>query len=267
MYFGNFKDRSKTKKKVVIGTTGFTKKEENLIKKFSQKIPILKAGNMSLGVNLLIYLTEIASKSLGNNFLSKVYEVHHKHKVDYPSGTALMLGRGISDGKNKNFHSLMGKKYLNKKTFPYSNKINFNSIRKSEVIGEHEVRFSSGKEIIKLNHESFDRSLYSEGALTAASWLMTKKSGLIIFSIINSYLSNYIRNIRTGDPNENNENYWMMSYDFKSNKKTDFVPEDVKLRKRKRSRNNLIFVLYINTFLIFIIFNSFLAHFLEIILN
>ena len=90
---------------------------------------------------------------------------------------------------------------------------------------------------------------------------------LIIFSIINSYLSNYIRNIRTGDPNENNENYWMMSYDFKSNKKTDFVPEDVKLRKRKRSRNNLIFVLYINTFLIFIIFNSFLAHILEIIIN
>ena len=119
---------TKLKKRVVIGTTGFTKKEENLIKKFSRKIPILKAGNMSLGVNLLIYLT--------------------------------------------------GKKYLNKKSFPYAKKINFNSIRKNEVIGEHEVRFSSGKEIIKLNHESFDRSLYSEGALTAAAWLMSKKAGL-----------------------------------------------------------------------------------------
>ena len=166
------------KKRVVIGTTGFSKKEENLIKKFSKKIPILKAGNMSLGVNLLMYLTEIASKSLGNNFLSKVYEVHHKHKIDYPSGTALMLGKGIADGKRKNFYNLIGKKYLNKKTFPYSNKINFNSIRKGEVIGEHEVRFSSGKEIIKLNHESFDRALYSEGALAAAAWLMTKKVGL-----------------------------------------------------------------------------------------
>ena len=169
---------TKLKKKVVIGTTGFTKKEESLIKKFSRKIPILKAGNMSLGVNLLIYLTEIASESLGNNFLSKVYEVHHKHKKDYPSGTALMLGKGIADGKNKKFNNLIGKKYLNKKSFPYKNKINFNSIRKNEVIGEHEVRFSSGKEIIKLNHESFDRALYSEGALTAARWLMTKKSGL-----------------------------------------------------------------------------------------
>ena len=169
---------SKLKKKIVIGTTGFTKKEEDLIKKFSKKIAILKAGNMSLGVNLLMYLTEITSKSLGNNFLSKVYEVHHKHKVDYPSGTAIMLGKGIADGKNKNLNNLIGKKYLNKKLFPYSNKINFNSIRKGEVIGEHEVRFSSGKEIIRLNHESFDRALYSEGALTAAKWLMNKKPGL-----------------------------------------------------------------------------------------
>ncbi len=169
---------AKQKKRVVIGTTGFTKKEEILIKNFSRKIPILKAGNMSLGVNVLMYLTEIASRSLGNNFLSKVYEVHHKHKIDYPSGTALMLGKGIANGKNKNFYNLIGKKFLNKKSFPFSKKINFNSIRKGEVIGEHEVRFFSGKEIIKLNHESFDRALYSEGALTAAAWLMSKKVGL-----------------------------------------------------------------------------------------
>ena len=83
---------SKLKKKIVIGTTGFNKKEEDLIKKYSKKIPILKAGNMSLGINLLMYLTEIASASLGNNYLSKVFEVHHKHKKDHPSGTALMLG-------------------------------------------------------------------------------------------------------------------------------------------------------------------------------
>jgi 4-hydroxy-tetrahydrodipicolinate reductase len=169
---------SKLKKKVVIGTTGFSQKEELLIKKFSKNISILKAGNMSLGVNLLMYLIEITSKSLGNSFLSKVYEVHHKHKVDYPSGTALMLGKGIADGRNKKFYNLIGKKYLNKKFFPYSKKINFNSIRKGEIIGEHEVRFSNGKEIIKLNHESFDRALYSEGALTAAVWLMNKKTGL-----------------------------------------------------------------------------------------
>jgi 4-hydroxy-tetrahydrodipicolinate reductase len=166
------------KKKVVIGTTGFNKNQEDLIKKYSKKIPILKAGNMSLGINLLVYLTEITSSSLGKNFLSKVFEVHHKHKKDYPSGTALMIGKGIADGKKKNFLSLFGKKFLNKKTFPYSKKINFNSIRKGEIIGEHEVKFSSGKEIITLNHEAFDRALYSEGALTAAKWLINKKPGL-----------------------------------------------------------------------------------------
>ena len=168
----------KLKKRVVIGTTGFSKKEESLIEKYSKKIPILKAGNMSLGINLLMYLTGIASGSLGKKFLSKIFEVHHKHKKDFPSGTALMLAKGIATGKNKNFHNIIGRKYLNKKTFPYSNKINFNSIRKGKIIGEHEVKFSSGIEIITLNHEAFDRALYSEGALSAARWLMTKKPGL-----------------------------------------------------------------------------------------
>jgi len=169
---------SKLKKRVVIGTTGFTQKEDKIIKKYSKKIPILKAGNMSLGVNLLMYLTEIASKSLDDNYLSKIFEIHHKHKKDYPSGTALMLGKGIADGKNKDLLNLIGKKFLNKKNFPYGKKINFNSIRKGEIIGEHEVKFSSGKEIITLNHEAFDRTLYSDGALTAAKWLMKKKPGL-----------------------------------------------------------------------------------------
>ena len=169
---------TKLKKKVIIGTTGFNTQQENLIKKYSKKIPILKAGNMSLGINLLVYLTEIASNALGKNFLSKIFETHHKYKKDYPSGTALMLGKGIATGKKKRFNSLFGKKFLNEKTFPYSKKINFNSIRKGQIIGEHEVKFSSGKEIVTLNHEAFDRALYSEGALTAAKWIINKKSGL-----------------------------------------------------------------------------------------
>ena len=169
---------SKIKNRVVIGTTGFNKAQEVQIKKYSKKIPILKAGNMSLGINLLMYLTEITSKSLSDNYLSKIFEIHHKHKKDYPSGTALMLGKGIADGKGKNLYNLVGKKFLNKKSFPFGKKINFNSIRKGEIIGVHEVKFSSGKEIISLSHEAFDRALYSDGALTAAKWLMKKKSGL-----------------------------------------------------------------------------------------
>ena len=176
--FEVLKIAAKLKKRVVIGTTGFSKKEENLIKKYSKKIPILRAGNMSLGINLLMYLTEITSKALNDEYLSKIFEVHHKHKKDYPSGTALMLGKGIANGKNKNLYNLIGKKFLNKKSFPYGKKINFNSIRRGEIIGEHEVNFSSGKEIITLNHEAFDRALYSDGALTASKWLIKKKPGL-----------------------------------------------------------------------------------------
>ena len=168
---------SKLKKRVVIGTTGFTTKEENAIKSFSKKIAILKAGNMSLGINLLMYLTEIASRTLKDKYLSKIFEVHHKHKKDHPSGTALMLGKGIADGKNKNLYNLIGKKFLNKKSFPFGKKVNFNSLRKGEIIGEHEIKFSNGKEVITLNHEAFDRSLYSEGALTTAEWL--KKRNLV----------------------------------------------------------------------------------------
>jgi len=89
-----------------------------------------------------------------------------------------MLWKGIAIGKKKDFYKLMGKKYLNKNAFPYSKKINFNSIRKGEIVGNHKVLFSSGKETITLDHGAFDRALYSEGAFTAAEWLMNKKPGL-----------------------------------------------------------------------------------------
>ena len=89
-----------------------------------------------------------------------------------------MLGKGIAMGKKKNFYNLIGKKYLNKKIFLMEIKLISIQTRKGEIIGEHEVKFSSGKEIITLNHEAFDRALYSEGALSAAKWLMKKKPGL-----------------------------------------------------------------------------------------
>ena len=136
---------SKLKKRVVIGTTGFNQKEEALIKKFSKTIPILKAGNMSLGVNLLMYLTEIASKSLNEEYLSKVFEVHHKHKKDYPSGTALMLGKGIADGKNKNLYNLMGKKFLNKKSFPYGKKLILIQLEKVKLLVNMKLHFLVAK--------------------------------------------------------------------------------------------------------------------------
>jgi len=100
---------------------------------------------MSLGVNLLMYLTEIASKSLNDEYLSKVFEAHHRHKKDYPSGTALMLGKGIADGKNKNLYNLMGKKFLNKKSFPYGKKLILTQLEKVKLLENMKLHFQVEK--------------------------------------------------------------------------------------------------------------------------
>jgi nitrate/nitrite transporter NarK len=97
--------------------------------------------------------------------------------------------------------------------------------------------------------------------------MLTTSLLLIVLIIVWIYLSNYIKQIRTGDPDENDRTYWMFSYDFKSKIKKDFVPEETKFVERKRARNSLIMLLYIITFIIFVIFNSFIAHVLEKIVN
>ena len=180
----------KLKKRLIIGTTGFNNEQENYIKKISKKIPILKAGNMSLGVNLLVYITEIVSKHLNANYLSRVLDEHHKYKKIFPSGTAIMLGEAIAKGKSRNFSKLIGKKITsktnvfkmvrNKKSYylPSKNKINFLSTKSGETIGNHSVIMTNKKETINLMHEAHDRSLYSDGAIKAALWLKSKKPGL-----------------------------------------------------------------------------------------
>ena len=165
------------RKKVVIGTTGFSPKQEKYIKNISKFISVLKAGNMSLGINVLIYLVELTSKSLGSKYLIKIVEEHHKHKKDYPSGTALMLGNGAAKGRGESLKKIMGKKTLNKNNLPFGKKINFSSKRKGEIVGNHSVLFSNNMEVINLTHNAYDRSLYSEGALHAAQWLTKKRPG------------------------------------------------------------------------------------------
>ena len=98
----------KLKKKVIIGTTGFTKKDEKIIKNFSKKIAIFKSGNMSLGINLLEYITKILSKKIPNNYQIGISDNHHQAKIDYPSGTALMLANAVAKGKGKNLDKLKG---------------------------------------------------------------------------------------------------------------------------------------------------------------
>jgi 4-hydroxy-tetrahydrodipicolinate reductase len=168
----------KLNKKVIIGTTGFTKKEENLIKDYSKKIAIFKSGNMSLGINLLEYITKILSKKIPNNYQIGILDNHHKAKIDYPSGTALMLANAVAKGKSKNLDKLTGKYFLNKKGDFQNNKVNFFIKRKGKTIGQHSVIYNNKIENIELKHTAFSRELFAEGALNAAIWIREKNKGL-----------------------------------------------------------------------------------------
>jgi 4-hydroxy-tetrahydrodipicolinate reductase len=168
----------KFKKKVVIGTTGFTKKQNNLIKNYSKEIAIFKSGNMSLGINLLEYIVNILSKKIPNDYHIGINDEHHVKKIDYPSGTALMLANAVSKGKNKNLESIKGKVFLNKKGNLQKNKINFFITRKGNTIGKHSVLFNNEIENIELKHTAFSRDLFADGALNAAVWISKKNKGL-----------------------------------------------------------------------------------------
>ncbi len=168
----------KLKKKVVIGTTGFTNKQNGLIKNYSKKIAIFKSGNMSLGINLLEYIVNILSKKIPYDYDVGINDDHHRKKIDYPSGTALMLANAVSKGKNKNPESIKGKIFLNKKGNLQKNKINFFITRKGNTIGKHSVIFSNKIENIELKHTASSRELFADGALKAAIWISKKNKGL-----------------------------------------------------------------------------------------
>ena len=168
----------KLKKKVVIGTTGFTKKDENIIKNCSKKIAIFKSGNMSLGIYLLEYITKILSKKIPNNYRIGISDNHHQAKIDYPSGTALMLANAVAKGKGKNLDELKGNFYLNKKGDLQNKKVNFFITRKGKTVGKHSVIYNNKIENIELKHTAFSRELFADGALNAAKWISKKKRGL-----------------------------------------------------------------------------------------
>jgi 4-hydroxy-tetrahydrodipicolinate reductase len=166
------------KKKMVLGTTGFTKQQNNLIKNYSKKIAIFKSGNMSLGINLLEYIVNILSKKIPNDYHIGINDDHHRKKIDYPSGTALMLANAVCKGKNKNLELIKGQTFLNKKGNLQKNKINFFITRKGNTIGKHSVLFNNKIENIELKHTTFSRELFADGALNAAEWINKKNKGL-----------------------------------------------------------------------------------------
>lgn len=162
-------------KAIVSGTTGLSGAQETELAELSKGFALLRSGNFSLGVNLLEVLVEQAAKALGEDWDIEISEMHHRHKVDAPSGTALMLGEAAAKGRGVN---LSDKQVTDRNGLRKEGDIGFVSLRGGDVVGTHDVKLSSPKEMITLSHNAFDRSVFAEGAVKAARWLVNQKSGL-----------------------------------------------------------------------------------------
>ena len=163
---------------IVIGTTGFSAVEEDAVTAAASRFAIVKAGNFSIGVNLLEALTRLAASRLGTDWDIEVLETHHRMKADAPSGTALMLGAAAAAGRGAPLGELRSAPYDGSDARRETGKIGFSVRRAGGVIGEHEVTFGSEKELIRLSHTALDRSVFAEGALHAAIWAAGQAPGL-----------------------------------------------------------------------------------------
>ena len=154
----------------VIGTTGFKPEDEARIEAAARHATIIKAGNMSLGVNLIASLVRQAAKALGSEWDIEILEMHHRHKVDAPSGTALLLGEAAAEGRGIGLgqNSERGRDGITGAR--EEGKIGFASLRGGSVVGEHDVIFAAENERIVLRHIAEDRSIFARGALKAAQW-------------------------------------------------------------------------------------------------
>lgn len=161
----------------VIGTTGLSEDDLKKLNAASHHAPIIRAGNMSLGVNLLAKITEMVAAALDDDFDIEVIEAHHNQKVDAPSGTALMLGQAAADGRGieLNQHSDSGRDGITGAR--KKGDIGFSAIRGGDIVGEHDVLFAGEGERIVLRHVATDRRLFAKGALKAALWGQSQKPG------------------------------------------------------------------------------------------
>jgi 4-hydroxy-tetrahydrodipicolinate reductase len=164
--------------KMVIGTTGLTHDDHELIKSASKKIAIVFAPNMSIGVNLCFKLLEMASKVIGEDTDIEIIEAHHRNKKDAPSGTAIRMGEVVANtlGRNLKECAVYGREGISgvrdKKT------IGFETIRAGDIVGDHTVMFAADGERVEITHKASSRKTFASGAVRAAKWLAEKNNGL-----------------------------------------------------------------------------------------
>lgn len=165
-------------KAYVVGTTGLAAAEERTVQMASKRAPIVKSANMSVGVNLLIALTRKAAAALDLNFDAEILEMHHRHKVDAPSGTAKALGHAIAEARGQTHDrvAVMSREGVSGER--RRGEIGYATLRGGLVVGEHTVMFTSDRERIELTHRAASRDIFAEGAVTAARWLHGKTPGL-----------------------------------------------------------------------------------------
>lgn len=162
----------------VIGTTGTTAQDDEKILAAARHATIIRAGNFSLGVNLVAALTKRVAKTLDNDFDIEIVEMHHRHKVDAPSGTALMFGEAAAQGRGVTLDSMSERGRDGQTGARQRGAIGFAALRGGSVVGDHSVIFAGEKERIVLGHVAEDRAIFARGAIAAAKWGVGKGPGL-----------------------------------------------------------------------------------------
>lgn len=162
---------------LVSGTTGFSADEKEKLIHAGARARVLWAANMSVGVNVLMALVQQAAKTLSAGYDIEILEMHHKHKVDAPSGTALALGEAAARGRGIDLHDVWVKQRDGHTGARKEGQIGFATLRGGSVIGEHDVLFAAEGERLVLRHEATDRKIFAQGALKAAEWLASKPNG------------------------------------------------------------------------------------------
>ena len=162
----------------VIGTTGFDAEQEQRLEAAARHAMLVKAGNMSLGVNLLMGLVEQAARALGPEWDIEILEMHHRHKVDAPSGTALMLGEAAAAGRGVSLSEVADRGRDGLTGAREEGAIGFAALRGGSVVGEHKVILAGPSERIEIGHIAEDRAIFARGALTAARWAFGREPGL-----------------------------------------------------------------------------------------
>ncbi|WP_019519116.1 4-hydroxy-tetrahydrodipicolinate reductase [Faucicola boevrei] len=163
---------------MVIGTTGLSDAQNELVKQMSEKIAIVYAGNYSTGVNLSLKLLEIAGRAFGDTADVEVIEAHHKHKIDAPSGTAYMMAQAVADARGQNLKDVAVYGREGQTGERQTGSIGIHAIRGGEIVGDHTVMFIADGEIVEITHKARDRMTFATGAVRASVWVAEQPSGL-----------------------------------------------------------------------------------------